>query len=139
MKVFLSVFKSEKCTSCNIAFNITMKRRECKLCSNLYPGKLFCTSCSTKIRRPNSLLYDRYCLSCHSSLTRPKTMQLTAKVGISPHDPRLSHPDYSKSFVDPHSHAHFQDDAEETKVPARKATLLGAIKQRVSKLIVIYT
>lgn len=68
MKVFLSVFKSEKCASCNKAFQITMKRRMCRKCRNLQLEKLFCTECSVKRKAPELgfFRHKRYCIQCYN-------------------------------------------------------------------------
>lgn len=55
--------RSCKCCMCFQLFVLIQKRRKCKVCSNLYLGKIFCGHCSTKVNK--GCLSERYCNSCY--------------------------------------------------------------------------
>ena len=147
MNVFLSVFKKEKCRACNRKFVITMKRRECKICSNIYLEHLFCTACSIKIRKPKTFSYDRYCLSCHGALARPKTILvdkpaknlMTSSMAIN-NDYKLNYEDNEqerkKIYEEDYNQESKKTFEEEVKPAQKKINFLDILKKRVSKILV---
>ena len=140
MKVFMSVFKHEKCTSCNRAFQITWKRRLCRECSKCYVEQLFCTDCSIKVKAPEKGLFrhKRYCLTCHALIENNKKAQVEkAKLIEREYQEKLF-----KSNISPINNALAEENTEDLKQeeqkcvqPPKKAFLQG-IQRKLSRVLV---
>ena len=141
MKVFLSIFKNEHCSSCNIALKLPKKRRECKVCRKSNIDKLFCTSCSIKVKKPHTLglKNNRYCLACHSISSKSFLYISTTNRLSYNSEKSAENLEFSANSLE-----NFENP-EETQTPTKKEEekliknkTLG-LKQRLSKLIVKVT
>lgn len=135
MKVFLSVFKSEKCASCNRAFQITWKRRLCKQCRRVYVEKLFCVDCSVKLKAPEKGLFrhKRYCLQCNAILEKKSrsTQVITADKHVEVKNPRQ----FTESFASNPSLLDCEVIEKNPRPEDKKVEFIKGLRKRVSTIM----
>ena len=82
---FIKTFfqKDAKCNNCQCNFTVSMKRRQCRVCSNVNIDLFFCKQCSQVVRHKylKILKSKRYCNTCYNS-------QTFHKISVSTETPR---------------------------------------------------
>ena len=70
---FIKTFfqKDAKCNNCQCNFTVSMKRRQCRVCSNVNIDLFFCKQCSQVVRHKYLKIFKskRYCNTCYNSQT----------------------------------------------------------------------
>jgi hypothetical protein len=140
MKVFLSVFQNKKCSSCNRAFQITWKRRQCAECRKSYLEQLFCTDCSIKVKASKKLIlgHRRYCLQCHSLIEKKNKSGSQITPSIREDEEKTLEEEKSvkedKKIAEVVSSSSLEE--EKDSVIIKKPAFIQGIKRRISLIIV---